>query len=69
MKSSKFSLRGIIILSMLGMILITTALMIYMFFNFDIKVSNQATIITNPYLWFALIIVTMVVFLDRKSVV
>jgi len=62
MKSSKFSLRGIIILSMLGMILITTALMIYMFFNFDIKVSNQATIITNPYLWFALIIVTMVVF-------
>ena len=47
---------------MLGMILITTALMIYMFFNFDIKVSDQATIITNPYLWFALIIVTMIVF-------
>ncbi|HSN66515.1 MAG TPA: HAMP domain-containing sensor histidine kinase [Fusibacter sp.] len=62
MKSSKFSLRGIIILSMLGMILITTALMIYMFFNFDIKASDQATIISNPYLWFALIIVTMIVF-------
>jgi len=62
MKSSKFSLRGIIVLSMLGMILITTALMIYMFFNFDIKISDQATFITNPYLWFALIIVTMVVF-------
>jgi len=62
MKSSRFSLRGIIILSMLGMILITTALMIYMFFNFDIKISDQATIITNPYLWFALIIVTMVIF-------
>ena len=36
--------------------------MIYMFFNFDIKASDQATIITNPYLWFALIIVTLVVF-------
>ncbi len=62
MKTSKFNLRGIIILSMLVMILITTALMVFMFIIFDIEVSDQATIVTNPYLWFALIIVTMVVF-------
>lgn len=62
MKPSKFSLRGIIIFSMLSMILLTTVLLLYLFANFNISVDNNTELIKNPYLWLVIIIVTTLVF-------
>lgn len=62
MKPNKFTLRGLIILFMLGMILITTGLMLYLFANFDIRISEHTTLIKNPYLWLALFMVIIIVF-------
>ena len=62
MKQNKFTLRGLIILFMIGMTLITTGLMMFLFANFDIRINEHTTLIKNPYLWLAVFMVIVIVF-------
>jgi len=62
MKPNKFNLRGIIILFLLGTILVTSGLLIYLFMNFEIQTNKDAAIIDSPYLWFAVFLVIIIVF-------
>ncbi|MDH8678528.1 HAMP domain-containing sensor histidine kinase [Fusibacter bizertensis] len=62
MKQNKFTLRGLIILFMIGMTLITTVLMMFLFANFDIRINEHTTLIKNPYLWLAVFMVIVIVF-------
>lgn len=62
MKANKFTLRGILIAFMLGTVLLTSGLLIYMLMNFDIKVQEDAAILQKPHLWFALFLVFTIVF-------
>lgn len=62
MKPTRFSLRGIIIVSMLAMILLTTALLLYLFVNFNITLDPNVALIRNPYLWLVVIIVVTLLF-------
>ena len=62
MKANKFTLRGIIIAFMLGTVLLTTALLIYILINFDIQIRSDAAVVQKPYLWFGLFIVFTIIF-------
>ena len=62
MKSNRFSLRGIIILAMLAMILITTGIMLFVFVNFEMVQEGSSSLFDSPILWFSILTVILIVF-------
>lgn len=62
MKNFKMTLRGLIILFMIGMVFTTLGSMAFLFINFDIRSGEHSMVIKNPYLWFALFMVIIIIF-------
>lgn len=62
MPFKKYSIRGIIISILLGMILLSTLVMLYVITNFQITAAPNTSMGGNPFMWFALLAVFLVIF-------
>lgn len=62
MKNNRFSLRALIILSLAGILLINTLVMIYFIVSFDFQEVAGKDIVENPYLWLGVFMVLVILF-------